>query len=52
MLLIASNARSEILPGGTGMPWRPFTGDSPEAVKPEEFFRPEEVLQSKPWSIG
>jgi gluconate 2-dehydrogenase gamma chain len=37
-------ARAEILKGGAGLPWRPFAGDPPEAVKPGpwEFFTAEE----------
>jgi gluconate 2-dehydrogenase gamma chain len=36
--------RAAILKGGAGLPWRPFAGDPPEAVKPGpwEFFTPEE----------
>jgi hypothetical protein len=32
------------LAGGSGMPWRPFAGDPPQAVKPGPwvFFTPEE----------
>ena len=44
MLLAASAARAEILQGGAGLPWRPFAGDPPQAVKPGPwvFFTPEE----------
>jgi gluconate 2-dehydrogenase gamma chain len=44
MLLAASAARAEILQGGAGLPWRPFAGDPPQAVKPGPwvFFAPEE----------
>ncbi len=46
LLLVASavGARAETLPGGKGMPWRPFAGDPPTQVKlgPWEFFAPEE----------
>ena len=44
MLLAAPAARAEILQGGTGLPWRPFAADPPEAVKPGPwvFFTPEE----------
>ena len=44
MLLAAPAARAEILPGGTGLPWRPFAGDPPDAVKPGPwmFFTSEE----------
>jgi gluconate 2-dehydrogenase gamma chain len=44
VLLLAPNARAEILRGGTGLPWRPFAGDPPETVPPGpwEFFTPEE----------
>ena len=44
MLLAAPAARAEIWSGGTGMPWRPFAGAAPEAVKtgPWVFFTAEE----------
>ncbi|MBV8097332.1 MAG: gluconate 2-dehydrogenase subunit 3 family protein [Acetobacteraceae bacterium] len=44
LLLVAPETRAEILPGGTGMPWRPFAGHPPEVVKPGPwvFFTPEE----------
>jgi gluconate 2-dehydrogenase gamma chain len=44
MLLIARAASARTLPGGTGMPWRPFAGDPPQAAKPGPwvFFTPEE----------
>jgi gluconate 2-dehydrogenase gamma chain len=44
MLLAAPAAQAESLQGGTGLPWRPFAGDPPEAVKPGQwvFFTPEE----------
>jgi gluconate 2-dehydrogenase gamma chain len=44
MLLAAPAARAEILQGGAGLPWRPFAGDPPQAVKPGPwvFFAPEE----------
>jgi gluconate 2-dehydrogenase gamma chain len=44
ILLVASRARAELLQGGTGLPWRPFAGDAPEAIKPGPwvFFTPEE----------
>src|SRR5947209_11102217 len=44
LLLITSAARARTLAGGTGMPWRPFAGDPPPAVKPGPwvFFTPEE----------
>jgi hypothetical protein len=44
MLLIARAAGARSLAGGTGMPWRPFAGDPPQAAKPGPwvFFSPEE----------
>ena len=44
ILLAAPTARAEIMPGGAGMPWRPFAGDPPAAVNagPWVFFTPEE----------
>ncbi len=44
MALLAPYAEAETLRGGTGMPWRPFTGDPPAVVKPGpwQFFTPEE----------
>jgi gluconate 2-dehydrogenase gamma chain len=38
-------ARAETFKGGTGLPWKPFAGDPPQAVKsgPWEFFTPEEA---------
>jgi gluconate 2-dehydrogenase gamma chain len=44
LFLAAPAARAEILQGGTGLPWRPFTADPPEAVEPGPwvFFAPEE----------
>ena len=42
--LITGAAGARTLAGGTGMPWRPFAGDPPQAVKPGPwvFFTPEE----------
>jgi gluconate 2-dehydrogenase gamma chain len=42
--LIPLDARAEILPGGTGLPWRPFAGAPRETVTPGPwvFFTPEE----------
>ena len=44
MLLVAPAASARTLAGGTGMPWRPFAGDPPQAAKPGPwvFFNPEE----------
>ena len=44
MLLVAPAAGARTLPGGTGMLWRPFAGDPPQAAKPGPwvFFTPEE----------
>ena len=44
VLLIGPGARAELLPGGAGMPWRPFAGEPPEAATPGPwmFFTPEE----------
>jgi hypothetical protein len=44
MLLAAPAAQAVTLQGGAGLPWRPFAGDPPEAVKPGPwmFFTPEE----------
>jgi gluconate 2-dehydrogenase gamma chain len=44
MLLVAQAASARTLTGGSGMPWRPFAGDPPQAVKPGPwvFFTPEE----------
>src|SRR5437868_7753907 len=44
LLLITQAAGARTLAGGTGMPWRPFAGDPPEAAKPGPwvFFTPEE----------
>ena len=44
LLLITRAAGARTLAGGTGMPWRPFAGDPPQAVKPGPwvFFTPEE----------
>src|SRR5260370_33153743 len=44
LLLITRAADARTLAGGTGMPWRPFAGDPPQAVKPGPwvFFTPEE----------
>jgi gluconate 2-dehydrogenase gamma chain len=44
LILVAPEARATILPGGTGLPWRPFAGDPPQPVKPGPwvFFTPEE----------
>jgi gluconate 2-dehydrogenase gamma chain len=44
MLLAAPAAKGETLQGGKGLPWRPFAGDPPEAVRPGQwvFFTPEE----------
>jgi gluconate 2-dehydrogenase gamma chain len=44
LLLIARAAGARTLAGGSGMPWRPFAGDPPQAVKPGPwvFFTPEE----------
>jgi hypothetical protein len=45
LLLIARAAGARTWAGGTGMPWRPFAGDPPQAVKPGPwvFFTPEEA---------
>jgi gluconate 2-dehydrogenase gamma chain len=44
MLVAAPGARAEILPGGSGMPWRPFAGDPPVKIQPGPwaFFTPNE----------
>jgi gluconate 2-dehydrogenase gamma chain len=44
MLLVARAAGARTLAGGTGLPWRPFAGDPPQAVRPGPwvFFTPEE----------
>ncbi len=44
LLLVARSASARTLPGGAGMPWRPFAGDPPQAVKPGPwvFLTPEE----------
>jgi gluconate 2-dehydrogenase gamma chain len=44
VLLITRAAGARTLAGGAGMPWRPFAGDPPQAVKPGPwvFFTPEE----------
>jgi len=44
MLLVMRAASARTLTGGTGMPWRPFAGDPPQAVGPGPwvFFTPEE----------
>jgi gluconate 2-dehydrogenase gamma chain len=44
MLLVAPAASARTFAGGTGMPWRPFAGDPPQAAKPGTwvFFTPEE----------
>ena len=44
LLLVARAADARTLPGGAGMPWRPFAGDPPQAAKPGPwvFFTPEE----------
>src|SRR5262245_15536450 len=44
MLLAARAAGARTLAGGTGMPWRRFAGDPPQAVKPGPwvFYTPEE----------
>jgi gluconate 2-dehydrogenase gamma chain len=44
ILLVGSAARSEIVKGGTGMPWRPFAGSPPQVVKagPWVFFTSDE----------
>ena len=44
MLLVARARECENLAGGAGLPWRPFAGDPPQAVKPGPwvFFTPEE----------
>jgi gluconate 2-dehydrogenase gamma chain len=34
LLLTTQTARAEILPGGSGLPWRPFAGDAPAADEP------------------
>ena len=46
-LLVAQAASARTLPGGTGMPWRPFAGDPRQADNPVKpgpwvFFTPEE----------
>jgi gluconate 2-dehydrogenase gamma chain len=45
MLLAAPAARAEIFQNGAGLPWRPFAGDPPKAVKPGPwaFFTAEEA---------
>src|SRR6201984_2355905 len=44
LLLVARAADARTLPGGAGMPWRPFAGDPPQAAKPGPwvFFTQEE----------
>src|SRR5271155_6136626 len=44
LLLVTRAAGARTWAGGTGMPWRPFAGDPPQAVKPGPwvFFTPEE----------
>jgi gluconate 2-dehydrogenase gamma chain len=44
LLLVMRTAEARSLAGASGMPWRPFAGDPPEAVKPGPwtFFTPEE----------
>jgi gluconate 2-dehydrogenase gamma chain len=44
MLLVARAAGARTLEGGTGLPWKPFAGDPPQAVEPGPwvFFTPEE----------
>jgi gluconate 2-dehydrogenase gamma chain len=44
LLLVARAADARTLPGGAGMPWRPFAGDPPQVAKPGPwvFFTPEE----------
>jgi gluconate 2-dehydrogenase gamma chain len=44
LLLVTRAAGARTLSGGSGMPWRPFAGDPPQAVKPGPwvFFTPEE----------
>ncbi|MBV8455197.1 MAG: gluconate 2-dehydrogenase subunit 3 family protein, partial [Acetobacteraceae bacterium] len=44
LLAAPAFARAEIIKGGAGLPWKPFAGDPPAAVKagPWEFFTPEE----------
>src|SRR6202007_989341 len=44
MLMVARAAGARTLPGGSGLPWRPFAGDPPQAVKPGPwvFFTPQE----------
>src|SRR6201981_3729636 len=44
MLMVARAAGARTLPGGSGLPWRPFAGDPPQAAKPGPwvFFTPEE----------
>ena len=37
MLLVARAAVARTWAGGTGMPWRPFAGDPPQAVKPGQW---------------
>jgi gluconate 2-dehydrogenase gamma chain len=45
VLLAAPAMRAEIFQNGAGLPWRPFAGDPPEAVKPAPwaFFTAEEA---------
>src|SRR5271170_7171422 len=44
LLLVTRAASARTLAGGTGMPWRPFAGDPPQAATPGPwvFFTPEE----------
>ncbi|MGC1886917.1 MAG: hypothetical protein WA709_12605, partial [Stellaceae bacterium] len=44
LLLVARAAGARTWAPGSGMPWRPFAGDPPQAVKPGPwvFFTPEE----------
>src|SRR6201981_1148337 len=44
MLMVARAAGARTLPGGSGLPWRPFAGDPPSPAKPGPwvFFTPEE----------
>src|SRR5690349_3858347 len=44
LLLVTRAAGARTLVGGSGLPWRPFAGDPPQAVRPGPwvFFTPEE----------
>src|SRR6516165_2486069 len=44
MLLVAPAAGARTLEGGTGLPWKPFAGNPPQAAEPGPwvFFTPEE----------